>query len=108
MDCKDLLSEHWGNSAHGGTGKTSPAPPQPSHPRRTCANATASAALMHFTAPLRSCLSPPPQQQSQNALGASRFQGLRPGGAYFHTAEAKADAATSALAQKSQEQRAGS
>lgn len=89
-----------------GRGEDKPSSPRPSHRTRTCANATASAELMHFAALPRSCLS---RQRSQNASGASRFQGLRAGGGRFRTAaaaEADADAATSALAQKSREQRA--
>lgn len=64
-----------------GQEKTSPAAPPTIAPTHTHANATASAELMHFTAPSRSCLPPLPHQQSQKASGSSSFQGLRTRGA---------------------------
>lgn len=68
-----LISECWG------CGDT-PSPPTTT-PHTYACKATASAELMRFAAPPRSCLSCRPAQQSQKAAGASRFRGLRTGGA---------------------------
>lgn len=105
-----LIREHWGCTACAGMGGDEPSSPRPSHRTRTCVNATASAGLMHFTAPPHSCLSPPPPSAKPKRVRGFQVSRAEDRGGRFRTAvaEANADAATSALAQKSQEQKARS